>query len=677
LADQQPTTGDNAEEQTALQNAEHWLVPLLRPLKGRFAELGGITLFINLLALAVPIFTLQVYDRVVFHGGLTTLQGLVIGVFFAIAFDFILREVRAKLVQRSAMRIDVEISRRLFGKLTSLPLRVLERQSTPFWQMTYRDAEAVRDTIAGAPTVLLIDLPFVLVFMIIIYFIAAPIAWLLLIIVPAFMALAFFSSRAVNKSTEAEREANLDRDALLAELLSGRTSVKALNLGPELRDRWETRQGVTVTRGISRGAINDVYTHSGMTLSMLTLMSMTSVGALAIIDQEMTMGSLIAANMLTSRVIQPMSQLVGTWRMLARLKSSIERLTDLFAIGDDDFEAVIERPRPTGILTVENATFRYEEDGDPALAEIGLKIMPGGLLAVIGANGSGKSTFLKLLQGLYHAEEGRVLLDDMDLRQLSRKELAQWIGYVPQEPFLFPGSIAENIRRGREGEADETVLHAAKLAGVEDFVGDLPEGYATQMGETGRLFSAGQRQRIAIARALVGDPPVLLLDEPTASLDRPAEQNLINTLKQLAPDHTVIVVSHSELMLRAAASVLHFENGRIKEAGAADTIINRLYGMAPPPPSPAQQSRLRAVKAPPGMAQPPQPTSTPQPAPGPQPMSAPQAAAPQAPVQAPAKPALSPDEPIVEEKKPKKKPKKKAAKKKPAKKKPAGKGKAS
>ena len=252
MAEQQATSDNNAAKGTASEITEHWLVSLLRPLKGRFVELGSITFFINLLALAVPIFTLQVYDRVVFHGGLTTLQGLVIGVFIAVGFDFILREVRAKLVQRSAMRIDVEISRRLFRKLTALPLRVLERQSTPFWQMTYRDAEAVRDTIAGAPTVLLIDLPFVLVFMIIIYFIAAPIAWLLLIIVPAFMVLAFFSSRAINKSTEAERQANLDRDALLAELLSGRTSVKALNLGSELRDRWETRQGVTVTRGITR-----------------------------------------------------------------------------------------------------------------------------------------------------------------------------------------------------------------------------------------------------------------------------------------------------------------------------------------------------------------------------------------------------------------------------------------
>ena len=603
LAKKQPATDDNTAPQAASKITENWLLPLLYPLKGRFVELGGITLFINLLALAVPIFTLQVYDRVVFHGGLTTLQGLVIGVFVAIIFDFILREARARLVQRSAMRIDVEISRRLFSKLTSLPLRVLERQSTPFWQMTYRDAEAVRDTIAGAPTVLLIDLPFVLIFIVIIYFIAAPIAWLLLLIVPAFIVLAFFSSRAVNKSTEAELEANLDRDKLLAELLSGRTSVKALNLGPELRNRWETRQGVTVTRGISRGAINDVYTHSGMTLSMLTLISITSVGALAIIDQQMTMGSLIATNMLTSRIIQPMSQLVGTWRMLARLKSSVKRLGELFAIRDDDFKAIIERPRPTGNLTVEKATFRYEEDSDLALADIGLKITPGGLLAVIGANGSGKSTFLKLLQGLYPPEEGRVLLDDIDLRQLSRKEVANWIGYVPQEPFLFPGTIAENIRRGREEEADESILRAAKLAGVEDFVGDLPEGYASQIGETGRLFSAGQRQRIAIARALVGDPPVLLFDEPTASLDRPAEQNLIKTLKQLAPNHTVIVVSHSELLLRAADSLLHFEHGRIKEAGAASPIINRLYGMVPLPPSPAQQSRLRAVKSPPKSAQ--------------------------------------------------------------------------
>ena len=265
------------------------------------------SLFINLLALAVPVFTLQVYDRVIFHAGLTTLQGLAIGLFVVIVFDHILRQARSRLMQKSALRIDVGIGQRLFDKVLSLPMAELERRPNAFWLSLFRDIEAIRNTLSGPSAVLLCDLPFALLFVVVIAVIAQPVVWVLAVVLPLFVLLAWRSATALASASDQERQRGYGRDALLAETIAGRTTVKALALDETIRPLWEDRHAETITESLKRGSKNDRYVNIGHALTLFTTMALTTVGALAIIDLQMTIGALIAANMLSSRVLGPCS----------------------------------------------------------------------------------------------------------------------------------------------------------------------------------------------------------------------------------------------------------------------------------------------------------------------------------------------------------------------------------
>ncbi len=550
---------------------------LMQPLRRRLPELISISLFVNILSLVVPIFVLQVYDRVVFQAGITTLQALVIGVLIAIIFDFILRQARARAVQRIAIRVDVKVGRKLFSKLSNLPLRVIENYSMPQWQALQRDSENIRNMIAGAPVVAMIDLPFILLFIGVIWLIAAPIAWVLTIIIPVFIIFALLAQRMVSHSTNIEREAGMERDALIAEMIAGRSTMKSLGLAPALSKKWETRQSKLVESAIRRGTINDTFSHMGIGLSLLTTVGMTSVGALAIIDNELTMGGLIAANMLTGRIVGPMNQLVGIWRTISMTMASAKRLAKLFSIDDEIGENSLERPRPVGLLQVEKLDFTYNRNEKNILSNVNMIFNPGQIYGLIGPNGSGKTTLLKILLRLYSPTAGRVTLDGADMAQFSRKQLSNWIGYVPQEPFLFGGTIRDNIAKGRDDVDDQAIFMASQKAGVHEFIGNLPKGYEMDIAEGGRRLSAGQRQRIAIARAMLDNPPILLLDEPSASLDRDAEEKLALHLRSIAKDHIIIIVSHSQTLLRGCDFISVLRDGRILETGPANNICNKVF----------------------------------------------------------------------------------------------------
>ncbi|MGC2854048.1 peptidase domain-containing ABC transporter [Novispirillum sp. DQ9] len=570
-----------------------WLRPVLRPLRPLFKQVLAISLFVNVMALASPIFVLQVYDRVVFHAGLSTLEGLVIGMILVLAFDYVLRQTRSRAMQSVSLRIDVLVGRALFDKVMALPLRTLEGRPTSYWQALFRDLDTVRNTLAGSTAILVADLPFAVLFLALVFVIAQPIAWVLLIALVLFMGLAWLSGRTVAAAAEREKSTQQGRDALMAETIMARTTIKALALEDHLRPLWEAQQAATIGRSIERGTQADRFVNLGQMLTVATSVAMTGIGAISIINQDMTMGGLVAANMLSGRLLGPLNQLVGAWRTFAGFRQSVDRLDDLFALREDRTESKIALARPSGRLRAEEVTFRYRPDGQPVIDRLSLDIAPGGVTAVMGANGSGKSTLLKLLLGLYPPSEGRVLLDGADVAQFTRRELARWMGYVPQECVLFDGTIRDNIAQGMPGATDADILRAAEQAGVHAFVVDLPDGYATKVGEAGALMSGGMRQRIAIARALVGDPPVLLMDEPSGSLDRVAEQQLRDALVTLAKERTVVVVSHSPVLLQGCRTILVLDRGRIAVGGPAADVLRHLSQQAarprPAPTTPARE----------------------------------------------------------------------------------------
>ena len=551
------------------------------PLVERLGELAVLSLAINLLSLAVPIFVLQVYDRVVFHGGLATLGGLVIGVIIALLFDFVLRQARSRLVQMIALRVDVGLIRVLFDKLTNLPLRRLEKQSDADWDRLLRDQETVRDTIAGPATVLLVDLPFILLFIMVIWLVAQPIAWLLAALIPIYVAMAALSSWVVGMSTRREQNSFDQRQLLSAQLVRGRVSTKVLGLGRALQESWDTTQADLIRRSLHRGSRVDMFTNLSTGLAMATTVSMTSVGALAIVQGQLTIGGLIAANMLAARVVQPLVQLIGLWRTASRLREATARLNDLLAEPTDQEDSALARDRPRGELTLEGVEFGYEAGHEPILRGIDVTLRPGGVHGIVGMNGSGKTTLLKIMQGLYPPDRGRVLLDGGDLLQFGRRDLSRWIGYVPQDPFLFAGTVRDNIAKLSEDVDDEAILAAARRANADRFIVDLPDGYRTEIGENGNRFSAGQRQRIALARALIDDPSILLLDEPNAHLDGQATQHFLSQLRRISRGRNIILVTHSQILLRACDTVLILADGSIAAAGPGHEVVNRLFKNQP------------------------------------------------------------------------------------------------
>lgn len=572
-----------------------WLRTIVDPLRPVARELLAASLFVNLMALAAPIFVMQVYDRVIGHSGIETLKGLVIGMALVLAFDYVMRQSRGRVMQMVALRIDVEVGTRLFDKLMRLPLRTLEGRPTAFWQQLFRDVDTLRNTLSGASAILLADLPFVFMFLGVIFVIGKPLAVVFLVMFLLFIVLAWRSGRALADNAQREKNVTAARDALVAEIVAGRGIVKAVGLDRAVRPLWEERQAGAIEHAIQRGAVADGYVTIGTELTQMASILLTTVGAVFIIDHELSMGALVACNMLSARLYGPINQLVGAWKTYGGFRQSVDRLSELFAESEDRSEATIRLPRPHGQLTLEGLSFAYDHDAPPSLAVDRLDIRPGGVTAILGKNGSGKTTLLKVLMGLYPPAKGRVLLDGADIAQFSRGELAAWIGYVPQDTVLFNASVRDNIAYGAPGCADELILAAARAAGVHDVIADMPKGYATPIGEAGSRLSAGQRQRIAIARALVGNPPVLLLDEPSASLDRQAEEDLRATMAELAKTRTVVVVTHSPVLLPACRDVVVLDRGHLVAAGAAAEVLPRLFGPRPAaahPPQPAQPAAV-------------------------------------------------------------------------------------
>ncbi|MBO6520447.1 MAG: ATP-binding cassette domain-containing protein [Rhodospirillales bacterium] len=632
-----------------------WLKPIMKPLMPIFREVIAMSAFVNLLALATPVFTMQVYDRVVGSGGLSTLWGLIVGMLLVVLFDLALKQARSRIMQTVALRVDVIVGRHLFDKLVSLPLHMLEGKPASYWQSLFRDVDVVRNTLSGASAILLCDLPFVLMFFVLIWVVAAPIAWVLVIILPLFMLVAWRSGSVMAQANAAERESTQSRDALIAELIQGRTTIKALALDRAMRPLWEETHANNIAQSMYRGTKTDFYTNCSQTLTMATTIFLTSVGAYQIIHQNLTMGALIATNMLSGRLLGPLNQLVGQWRAFNGFKQSVDRLGEVFSSLSDRQESEVQLDKPRGEIQVENLSFAYAEGNKPVVDSVTVNIHAGGVHALVGRNGSGKTTLLKMIQGLYTPTNGRVLLDGADIAQFTRAELATWMGYVPQETVLFAGTVRDNIVHRFPDASDDQIVEAATAAGVHHFIIDLPDGYASDIGEAGRCLSGGQRQRIAIARALLGDPAVLLLDEPSASLDRQAEQELRKTLVEIGKTRTVIIVTHSPILLAACDDLVALDKGKVALAGPSREILPKLFGQQPmqkgdaAPAAPEQAAQAPASQ--PGGAKTPPPRlrgtgdGAPKAAPESTPQPAPQAAGapkPQQPPRVPPQPATPP-----------------------------------
>ncbi|HEU4621124.1 MAG TPA: ATP-binding cassette domain-containing protein [Burkholderiaceae bacterium] len=595
-----PPTSEASHEATASTNAtqgEHQVIA--HAISGSMPTLKralAVSVVVNIVALLPAVFMLQIYDRVIYRSGLSTLAALVIGMALTLAIDLLLRRRRASMLRDAAVQIDAKISHGLISHVLALPLRTLESRPTATWFLAFKDVESVRAAYSGALALTLLDVPFALFAIALIGFIALPVLPVVLVSIGALLALAWFSSNEARSGRIEEYERARTRDNTVGEICRARASIKALSHDESVKRSWRTAYVHWMQESSSRNGEMEEYRELSLTLSMMTSMLITVAGALAVINQWMTVGALIAANMLAAKAVGPLVSLCNQWRAIGHARQARARLEATFKEPREKADVGLRLPAPRGCVRIENVSFRYADAPAPVLQHVSGVINPG-LCAVVGDNGGGKSTLLKMLAGLYTPDDGRICIDEYDIAQFSRAEIQRWVGYLPQATHIFEGTILENLRYSAPDADDDAIVLACQRAGAHGFISQLPDGYGTQVGEGGARLSAGQRRRIAIAQALLHDPRVLLLDEPTNDLDFSAESHLLVTLKQLSAERTIIVITHSIRLMAACERLLHVSKGGLQLGGTAE-MLHKLYGIGPAPVArAATQTEPRAALA--------------------------------------------------------------------------------
>jgi subfamily B ATP-binding cassette protein HlyB/CyaB len=553
-----------------------WVLPAVLRHRAALAEVLAASLALQLLAMLAPLGTQIVVDKVLVHRGLSTLQVVGAGLLLLAVFEAALGALRGYLVAHTGSRIDAELGARLVRHLLALPLAWFEARRTGETAARVRELDTVRQFLTGPTLTLLLDVPLAAVVMGLLWLYSGTLVLLVLAALPAFALL----SAAITPWLRARLEDRFRRaaasQALLVETVTGIETIKALAAEPRVQRRWESALAAHARAAFRAAnlaqASGQAATWLGRTLTVLLLWA----GAHEVMAGRLTVGELIAFNMLAGRVTGPVLRLVQLWQEVQQFRLALARLRDVLeAPAEGGTAGAREALRLRGEVVLEDVHFRYRAGGPPVLRGLSFRVPAGAMVGIVGRSGSGKSTIARLLQRLYVPEQGRVLLDGLDVGTLDLPALRRQVAVVLQDSLLFAGTVRENIAFGDPGLPLAAVVRAARLAGAHDFVAALPEGYDTVVGERGATLSGGQRQRLAIARALVGDPRVLVLDEATSALDGEAEARLQASLAEIRAGRTVLIIAHRLSTVRAADHLLVVEDGRVVEEGRHEELLRR------------------------------------------------------------------------------------------------------
>ncbi len=531
----------------------------------------------NLFAVAMPLFTMNVYDRVVPNQAFDTLWVLALGLLLILVGDLVLRTLRGKFVDLASSRADVKLSAYIMERV--LGTRMEHRPvSAGSFASNLRAFESVRDFIGSATVVAFIDLPFALIFFVVITWIAWPMVIPLLIGATLMLLYALAVQGRMHELAETTYRAGAQRNATLVEGLVGFETVKALGAEAPIQRKWEKSAALLARVGAQLRLLSTSASNSSAFMQQTINMCIVILGVYLIGERALSMGGLIACTMLASRAMAPVGQVAG---LLVQYHTASTALTSL----NEMMKREVERPEDAnfiargsiqGSIEFRDVSFSYPGQPNPSLRNVSLKIRPGEKVAILGRIGSGKTTLEKLILGLYRPTGGSVLIDGIDQRQLDPAELRRHIGYVQQDVMLFYGTLRENITLGAPLADDADVLHAAGIAGILDLVNTHPQGFDMVVGERGESLSGGQRQGVAIARAVINDPPILLLDEPTASMDHSSEEEVKKRLREFMPGKTVILISHRTSLLDLVDRIIVMDAGRIVADGPKDQVVQAL-----------------------------------------------------------------------------------------------------
>lgn len=568
-------------EKLRLAKGKRWFWDVLRYYAPIYRHVALASVIINLIALASPLFAMNVYDRVVPNNAIETLWVLASGVIIIYLFDFLLRALRTHFVDVAGRNADIVLSSNLVDKVLTMRLES-KPESTGSLVNNLREFEQLREFFSSSSLLACIDVPFLVIFLLLIAFIAGPMVFLPLAAMPILIGLGLFLQAAARRCAEQSYKQNMQKNALLVEMVNGLETIKACQAESRMQRLWEAVVGLSAkSTAESRRYSSLAVTASTLVTHMVTV-SMIIWGVYRISEGLMTMGALIGCNILVGRAMAPLMQLASLLTRLQNSRVALQALDLLMELPSENQSesSCMDFGELQPSFTVENVSFAYPNSMRLALEDVSLRINPGDRIGIIGAMGSGKSTLAKLLTGFYQPQKGSIKFGDVDLRQLPTTELRGRIGVLPQDVVLFYGSIRENIVLGDPTINDHLVFRAAALAGVTDFVRNNPAGFAAQVGEQGKALSGGQRQAVALARALVRDPEVLILDEPTSNMDTDSEQRLQQRLAAVSQGRTLILVTHRLSMLRMVNKLAVMENGRLRMFGPRDAILKRLRDSA-------------------------------------------------------------------------------------------------
>lgn len=534
----------------------------------------------NLLALGSSIFIMVVYDRVIPNNAIDSLVALVLGMVVIIGFDYVLRTLRGYFIDVASRRADLVIGRSLFQQMMSMDLAA-RRGSTGGYANTMKEFDTLRDFFASATLAAVVDLPFIFLFLGVIWVIGGPVALVPAIVVPVVLVYAGLVQPILSRLISRSFQEGASKQSVIVEAVSGLETLKSVGGGGFMGRRWEESVDRQSALGLRTRLTAQSATNLTNSAQQAVQVGIVFYGVFLIQDGLVTMGALVACVILSGRCMGPLAQTANILTRAQHALMSYRALDALMQAGSDRNRAYLRREKVEGQIAFKGVRFRYPEAHTPAINDISFTVNPGDRVAILGRIGSGKSTLARLVLGLYEPEDGSVLIDDTDIRQFDPSDLRRHVGAMLQDTQLFSGTIRENIAIGHPDATDEEILQAAQTAGVHDFVGHLPSGYDLRISEKGEGLSGGQRQAIALARALVANPQVLVLDEPTSALDTRSETALIERMRQASEGKTVLVVTHKSSMLRLVNKIMIVEGGRIFAYGPREEVLRHLASAEP------------------------------------------------------------------------------------------------
>lgn len=589
-----PRTALDDRGKAALASSKpNWFLPAFKASRGIYAEAIAATMALNLLALALPLFTMNVYDRVLPNAVEVTLWALAIGATLATGFDFLIKTLRANFVDVAGRRADVVLANYIFGKL--LGARMPEKAvSAGVRANALREFESLREFFNSATLTAFGDVPFLVLFLVMIAVIAGPLAWIPTLAVPVVLFAGWLTQRTLARLSEQSFRETAQKNAVVVETLTGLESVKAAGAESWAASKWEAAVSEHIRssheiRHISTLGINVIFA-----VQTVTQIVMVVAGFYLVAAGDLTTGALIAGTMLAGRALQPLGQVAMLIARVHQTRLAFRALSEIVEQEQERPEGarLLAKTTFSGAVSLEKVSFAYDKDEPPCLADVSFDIKPGERVCIAGAIGSGKTTLLKLIHAFHLPHQGRVMLDGVPAHQIDPALLRASVGLALQGADLFHGTIRSNIALADPGASDEEILWAARAAGALDWIVRLPKGFDTPVRERGAGLSGGQRQSVALARALFRKPRIVLLDEPTSDMDSRTEQLVIESFRRHLAGHTLIAVSHRPAILSLVDRIIVLEGGRkIIDAPKAEairqleTITTERAKTAKPPPA--------------------------------------------------------------------------------------------